>query len=406
MTDTALVTATLAEPVAAVRDLRNDYRQESYDHIPGTVVRGALAATWIRHHRPPKQDDVTFLEIFESDGTFGPLHSHNSLPVPLSVKVHKYRPGATCTQLWWDTATGSKDDFCPSCKQKLEFSKGDPTGQVQRSQRTHVALDEEGVAVDGSLYRQNSIAAGNVFAGWLSGPAVRALTIDGALVDTLIFGGKQSVQGRAEIAVDFAAEPEPVKVDGDTVILYLAAPGVFVDAFGLPSDEPDLCELSGVLGVKALEVTRKRVRWTSVGGWHQASGLPKSTERAVQAGSVYQIRCAEAPAEDARRALMARGVGLRRREGFGALYLPQEPFTRHRWKGLLAPMRGDWKTFQAQLPLLRARVAALRNGIRDDAPYQERLEVGDRYATALRELLSITDPGLVSDLLDDLEAGK
>ena len=43
----ARVTVTLTEPVAAGRRLRTDFVQDTYDHIPGIVLRGALAARWI-----------------------------------------------------------------------------------------------------------------------------------------------------------------------------------------------------------------------------------------------------------------------------------------------------------------------------------------------------------------------
>jgi CRISPR-associated protein Csx10 len=402
MTETAKLTVTLAEPVAAVRHLRNDFRQESYDHIPGTVVRGALAAEWIRRRGEPDQE---FLDVFEGAGVFGPLHSQSSLPVPLGVKVHKYLPGDECQQLWWDVVKGEKATHCAKCKQRLEDSKGGPTGRVRRTLRTRVALTAEGVAIDQNLFSQNSIAKGNVFTGWLSGPALRAVTIAGTPVDTLILGGKRSVQGRAEVAVDFDAVPEPVDLVGGDVILHLAAPGIFVDALGFPSDEPDRDELSEILGVEAFAVQRW-TRWTEVGGWHEASGLPKPTERAVQTGSTYRVRCAEEPSEAARRALMARGVGLRRREGFGALYRPAEPVTFAGWRSILAQLRRDWDTAVAQLPRLRQRTEGLYDGIRDVTPFEDRLAVGDDYSVALRKLLDVSDPELYVRLLDHLEAGK
>ncbi|MGW1677943.1 type III-B CRISPR module-associated Cmr3 family protein [Saccharopolyspora sp. NPDC002376] len=402
MTDFVKLTVTLTEPVAVVRHLRNDFRQESYDHIPGTAVRGALAAQWLLAHGDPDDD---FLEIFEGDGVFGPLHSAASLPVPLSVKVHKYRAGDDCRVLWWD-AIREEVDVCKWCEQKLEFSKGGPVGKVRRTPRTRNALDVEGGARSGNLFNQSSIAAGNVFEGWLSGSALRSLRIDGEPVRTLSLGGKRTVQGNAEVAIDFDAEPEPVEMVGKDVILRLAAPGIFVDKLGLPADKPDPGELSDVLGVEVAPVEGPWGRWTEVGGWHLASGLPKPTERAVQAGSTYRIRCAEPPSEAARRALMVRGVGLRRREGFGALCRPVPPLSFYEWDDVLVRLQVDIAAVEKTLPQLHERTRELRSGIENDAPFQDQLARDDEYAIALRKLLDVTDPVLYGRLVARLESGK
>ncbi|MEU6261931.1 type III-B CRISPR module-associated Cmr3 family protein [Saccharopolyspora shandongensis] len=402
MTESAKLTVTLTEPVAVVRHLRNDFRQESYDHIPGAAVRGALAAQWLLAHGDPNDD---FLEIFEGDAVFGPLHCAASLPVPLSVKVHKYRAGDDCKKLWWDSVD-EEVDACPWCERKLEYSKGGPIGKVRRTPRTRTSLDAKGSVRTGSLFNQNSIAAGNVFEGWLSGTALRSLRIDGEPVRMLSLGGKRTIQGNAEVAIDFGAEPEPVELVGKDVILRLAAPGIFVDKLGLPAAEPDLCELSKVLGVEASSV-KPWSRWTEVGGWHLASGLPKPTERAVQAGSTYRVRCAERPSDAALRALMVRGVGLRRREGFGALCRPVAPLSFYEWGSVLAKLRADLiLDDEGALPRLRKRTAELRKGIERDAPFRDLLDRDDEYAKALRKLLDVTDPVLFGRLVEKLEYGK
>lgn len=407
MTDIAKLTVTLTEPVAVVRHLRNDFRQESYDYIPGSVLRGALAALWLLEHGEPNRE---FVEIFEGDGVFGPLHAAASLPVPLSVKVHKYKPGDDCKHLWWDVAMLNADEkepeACDQCKQKLEFSKGTPVGRIRRTPRTRAELDSEGSVRKGNLFNQSSIAAGNVFTGWVYGPAVRALTIGGEPARTLSLGGKRTVQGNAEVSIDFGAAPEPVERNGKTLILRLASPGIFVDDLGLPADTPDLRELRDVLDV-GLERTGQWERWTEVGGWHLASGLPKPTERAIQAGSTYRFRCTQKPSEDALSRLMARGIGLRRREGFGALCIPEPPMSREQWKGPIAALwRSQLDLEKVLVPLLEKRIAELKQGNDDRRPFRAQLDHSDEYARALRKLLDVTDPVLLDRLMRQFGGGK
>ena len=72
-------------------------------------------------------------------------------------------------------------------------------------------------------------------------------------------------------------------------------------------------------------VTGRWTRWGEAAGWHAAAGLAKPTERVVTAESTYRIQCDPAPPAEALRALRVRGLGLRRREGYGALCPPLEP---------------------------------------------------------------------------------
>ncbi|SNR87885.1 CRISPR-associated protein Csx10 [Haloechinothrix alba] len=402
-----MVTADLDEPVAAVRHIRSDFRQDVYDHVPGTVLRGALAAAWIQRHGAPSPDDPEFAAIFEGDGSFGPLHHRNgtSLPTPLSVKTHKYRPGERCKQLWWDRATAEDAATCPECHGALDASKGAPVGRVEQHRRTRAALDEQGVAKDGHLFSQNTLPAGMRLTGWVYGPAARAFAHD---TETLFLGARRSVGGQARVTIDREAEPDPVELDGSTIVLRLASPGIFVDAFGLPSEVPDIEELSEQLGVPVESIEQRWTRWTESGGWHAASGLPKPTERAVLPGSTYRVRCAEPASEPARRRLMARGIGLRRREGYGALCRPGAPHSIEAITGTLAPLRG-WRLLPSELPILRERAKALHRGNQVDSRYAKAMlddTVRPEIARALRVLLAIRDVDRYMDAISFLERAQ
>lgn len=406
MKDLAKITVTLAEPVAAGKRLRTDFVQDTYDHLPGTVLRGALAA---RHLNEAEEvpavvsNSEAFLETFEGEGSFGPLHNEKTLPLPLSVKQHKYALGSRCGTVWWDQVyRGEEDESCGECRRPLEFSKGEPAGSVRWQRRTRPALDEEGVARQGQLFTQNSLDRETRLSGWLHGPALRALSIGEQPIDVLYFGGRTKHQGAAMLHVDAEAEPEPVEQNGNTLILRLLGPGVFVDEYGFPSLKPDLDELSDQLGVEAVDFENCWTRWCEIEGWHAASGLPKPVERAVQPGSTYLIRCAERADEQARKRLMARGIGLRRREGFGALYSGQRSLSPSKIADSVANMRiaADQATY---VPMLRERAKRMLVEPVEDEPFRDRLGQGDDYARGLRKLLDIVDPKLFGEVLEKLE---
>lgn len=189
-------------------------------------------------------------------------------------------------------------------------------------------------------------------------------------------------------------------------MLRLASPGIFVDEFGLPADRPEGAEIAEVLGIGHAEVETPWTRWTEAGGWHIASGLPKPTERAVERGSTYRIHCSEPASEHARRTLMARGIGLRRREGFGALCSPPaRPLGPGVLKSTFAPLLG-WNLLPRLLDQLRNRAENLRNGSVDDAKYRAALDkMEPNQAAAFRKLLDLSDPRTYLDVLDYLENG-
>lgn len=328
MSATAKVTMTLEQPVHAGTGPLPDYRNPTHDHIPGSVLRGACAAAWIRARGEPVPGTAhrqAFIEAFESDGVFGPLHCNGSFPVPVSVMRHKYRAEPGCRQLWWDRSLGEKATECSDCGQALEAAKGEPHQRPQRLQRTRVALTTDGVAEDEKLYRKDSLDRHQLFTGWVSAGAVGAFEIDGKPLQQLWLGGGRTTGGLARITIDHDAEPEALEVDGAAVVLRLASSAIFVDDAGLPADIPSTAELHEVLGVNKVEVVGRWTRWGEAAGWHAAAGLAKPTERVVTAGSTYRIQCDSVPSPEMLRALRVRGLGLRRREGFGALCPPLDP---------------------------------------------------------------------------------
>lgn len=415
------VTVTLDQPVAVGTGPRPDYRSPTFNHIPGAVLRGACAAEWIRWVGAPDPGNphrAQFLDVFEGEGVFGPLYKTGTYPVPLSVYQHKYAPGERCRRLWWDQAVWSPQErgagtafpqTCPDCAQRLEPSKGKPRAKVRELHRTRAALTADGVAREKQLFRTDALARDQVFTGWVSGPAVDAFVLNGAPVEYLWLGGDRSTGGLARVRVEHDVQPDSLETSGTAVVLRLAAPGIFVDAAGLPMEEPDPAELADALHVGSVRVERSWVRWGEVSGWHAASGLPKPTERCVTAGSTYLIRCDVPPSDAALRWLRLRGVGLRRREGFGALCPPMTPpVTLASITGTLAPLRAE-DDFAELVRHLRARTPLLEGPLlegpgTEDTFLIDRLnQLVGRAEAALRILLEMDDVDLYRKALDFLD---
>lgn len=400
------IIATLEQPAALGRVAQADNRQPTYDHVPGSVLRGACAAAWLRDRAP----DAKFEAIFEGEGTFGPLHCPESLPMPLSIWRHKHPTKCTKTSDYAIDAKGVTQ--CPGCSLPLEQSKGAPLGVVATVHRLRSALDINGVALEQQLFEVSTLSRGTQWRGWVTGPAVNAFRQqDGSPVTSLRLGGGRSTHGLATITVDQNAVPDGAETVGNDVVLRLASPGIFVDEFGFPADRPSIPDLCGLLGLKKEQIRLLDedvwVRWIEVGGWHAASGLPKPRERAVAPGSTFRIRCDAAPDPASLVTVMATGIGLRRREGFGALYrMPDNTplVSVAAWKKEAYEIRGQ--KWDVLLPQLRNRARFWPpDPAADEALRTGHPELDDRQSRALDLLLSITDHAVYLDVLRELEKG-
>ncbi|MER5182588.1 type III-B CRISPR module-associated Cmr3 family protein [Streptomyces sp. NPDC002896] len=377
------VTLRLAQPAALGRRPRGTAPIETYRHIPGSVLRGALAAVWIREYGPPQGASparrAEFVHLFEGPVRYGPLFDPVSAVVPLSVYRCKYRPQRECHSEYADMAAaggGAADrPRCRRCGGPLVAGKGEVEffgTAAPVVENTRVALTEEERAADGKLFTRRSLSH------LKDGGEPRELS--GRITDTsaagtewllaahaLHIGGRRSTAGAAEYSArpdDAAALPDPAElvVDG-TLVVRLTAPAILVDAAGRPTDRPDTVLLASLLGTK-VTVDRSWIRRERVNGWNALTNLPKAEELAVSAGSVFQLRLASTPSREGLASLRDHGLGLRRSEGFG-------------WVEL-----GHWTLPQVAAAVVRPQQEDLYSGM---ARLLYETGAGARYLKWLRE---------------------
>ncbi|MFI6163953.1 RAMP superfamily CRISPR-associated protein [Micromonospora haikouensis] len=298
------------------------YYTASHPYVPGSALRGALAAVWITEHGPPGRDNPKtgeFRTLFDGTIRYGNLLPAGSHRTPLSVFQCKYSPEPTCPQTVVDRAfeTG---DHCPGCGQRLEQSRGnlDLPGGLTRITRTSID-PATGRAKDGELYANAALPAGTTLTGvihghhpWLAQP------------HTLWLGGRRTVGGQADLTTTPHQSAAPaLPAPGQPLVIRLASPAVFVDLAGRPRLAPEPT-LDLAPGATLLPGTWTRaITWS---GWHAASRLPKPAELCAAAGSTYRIT----GTPDVLAALAARllrdGIGLRRSEGFGDVTIATQPW--------------------------------------------------------------------------------
>ncbi|WP_107086082.1 type III-B CRISPR module-associated Cmr3 family protein [Streptomyces sp. CNQ-509] len=337
------VTVTAHQPLALGVRPAGTAPAETRSHIPGSVLRGALATVWIRDHGLPMEVSPRlreeFVALFEGDVRYGPLFGSGSGIVPLSVKRCKYR---CSSDAYVDTAfaDGDEPSHCGLCDEAAPLTGG--RGEVEffgsragklHVERTHLEIDDDSqVARDKELFTRRALShresdgTHRRFHGRIVPRGLPEAAADWLVRPRkLRMGGGRSTGG----GVSFATAPAHPELPetATIVVLRLLSPAALTCPSGLPLDLGDRDavrdalndELADLLGTPITEVSRLWARREHVGGWHAASALPKATELALIPGSVLRLAFAEPPSPEALQALTARGIGLRRNEGFGAV---------------------------------------------------------------------------------------
>ncbi|MDT9692646.1 type III-B CRISPR module-associated Cmr3 family protein [Streptomyces sp. P9(2023)] len=338
------VHVTPVQPLALGRRPRGLAPVAGHHHVPGAVLRGALAAAWIAEFGPPQHAAparrTSFNDLFEGRVRFGPLLARGSRVVPLSVHTCKYRTKADCSQQSYDETTdpGPRPQRCPVCSQSpLVVGRGQvelgPDSPMVIIETTRIELTTQETAATGQIFTRQELAPrsgspgahevlrGQIATGAISDDQLAWLTTD----RVLRLGGRRGTGGEVRYrAIPATSSPAPAgnpyTPDGE-LILRLLSPAVLVDAAGRPSNRPDLARLAQSLGIASVEIARAWTRWERVGGWNAVARLPKPEDLAVAAGSVYLLKPTGDPGPAGLTRLVEDGIGIRRAEGYGWLTL-------------------------------------------------------------------------------------
>lgn len=345
---------TLEQPAQFGDRARKDFVLSTFEHVPGSVVRGAFAAAWLARNGPSKPgtpERKQFLDLFEGGVRFGSLLRDGTEYMSLAVAGHKYDPLDTCDKVDWDRAM--EDDpplYCPNqkCGSPIEQRRGLDGPRPAPVRRTSVAIGEDGVARDGQLFTRETVQAGEIFLGTLAASPDQSAIL--ASLGPIRIGGRRTTHGLTRVVIRDAGTPPTAqrRPGDDDLVVRLRSPGIFTDDYGRPAREPSPIDLEAALGVPA-RVKKRWIRWEHAGGWHAASGLPKQQELTVAGGSTFLIHPERTVTDSGLARLAARGLGLRRHEGFGDLAPPPR----------LRPGRAEREAETGRLRSLTYKVAPL-----------------------------------------------
>ncbi|BCX03531.1 MAG: CRISPR-associated RAMP protein Csx10 [Candidatus Roseilinea sp.] len=337
-------TIELLEPLLIADPVSGDENSaSSLDYIPGSVVRGALARAFTNGKRGDLSDPL-FKKLFFDGARFlnayPAISGERSLPTPLSWQRDKdASDGDPITDL--ANADAPKDRQLKEMRypfvriQPPEFNLDEDDQVEDESNRTpsveayaperdvsvHIAQRDRRSAArsgTGDIYRYDALAPGQRYIGVILSEDDDALKQLGELLPEMAKLGKSRSAGYGAVKVmdvrkhpdwrEYAPSPKP---QGDQVVVTLLSDVILRDrATGGYADS-----LAAWLGAQALKCfARCRV----VGGFNLAWGLPLPQAYAIQAGSVFVFRRADAPMERLQPAV-ANGIGERLVDGFGRI---------------------------------------------------------------------------------------
>lgn len=307
------VTVTSRQRVSLGKGGERAFLTASHPVIPGSVIRGALAAAWTT---AGGQRDGEFATVFERS-RFSPLLPDGVQVAGQSVSICKYHTASEHARYHDEAFDGVLPADEHGCRGRERGNGGYVTtgfGQPRFVTLTTTALEpRKHIVSTGKLFSREAIEKGTRFSGFIVLPdgtpdaRLRALT-------TLFVGGRSSVLGRCDVAFTELPGAALPPADATEVVVRTISPSLLVDESGAPST--DLATVLQQAGLNVTRVWAHRIEAGSAGGWHAASGLPKPAEVAVAPGATALVG---SPDRAALAGLLDRGVGMRRSEGYGWL---------------------------------------------------------------------------------------
>ena len=353
----------LRQPVLATRLAGDPNSAVSYDYLPGSAVRGALIARYLRTRKLDTLDGEG-CRLFLSGGVrffnaypVAQRTKQRALPTPASLFQKKTDRGlakeavefalvnpdeeAQWKPLRTPLAVVAEDDDVDEASKPVCLWPAEPERQViVHTLRDRVA--GRSTAASGAVYRYEALAPGQIFEGALvaDNPADLA-PLHPLLTGRLTLGGARSVDyGQVEVVQPIRAQTKdwheanaltlrPVKEAPHFVVVLTSDVLVRDPETGqhTASEDAFTAALEKRLGVQALgPPVRVFLRTTLIGGFNQTWGMHLPQTRALEAGSVFVYHRPEGLTDADLRRVEREGIGERRAEGFGRLALNRHGF--------------------------------------------------------------------------------
>lgn len=364
----------LAEPVLATTLAGDPNTGVSFGYLPGSVLRGALIAAYLRQKRVTvlADDDQTAQRLFLNgqtqylNGYLLDREGQRALPRPLSWQQEKEQQ-----QRETEDTPASVFDFA------FEEQENDPDKQWKAPKRpffsftkasdkirwlspdrvlaVHTQRDPvkgRSTTERGAVYQYEALAAGQTFAAMIvcHSDADETFLSDLLEGEHNLGGSRGAGYGRArfkKVETEMERElPGELETESNGRLLVTCLSDLLLqNEHGQFQADPQLvrsaleeqlnCRLTWFGGGQPIAF----MHGVYIGGFNRKWGLPLPQVKAISMGSVFVFEPVEAVTVEQLQAMEARGVGSRRAEGFGRIAFNWQ--TEEAWEveGWVAPGR-------------------------------------------------------------------
>lgn len=317
---------------------------ESFDYLPGSVLRGVFIGSYMRQHKIKELDaiDPTVRRLF-FDGSTRFLNGYpldrldnRMMPTPYSWRNKKGNE-TPVFDLALKDALAAEDDlkpvgtpFCSVSSEEVKLHRPEKllTIHTRRTRRfgravSGAKLKLEAEDIEGAIYRYEALQAGQQFeAVILCDQDDDADTLEHCISNTVLLGKSRSGgYGRASLEL-LDIEDNWSEIGGGPhqtpFIVTLLSDALIRDEAGQYTADDKVVEglLAHKLGIN-LSLRDAFLKTQIIGGFNRKWGFPLPQAQALQAGSVLVFDTDEVPDEEKLALLLWQGIGERRAEGFG-----------------------------------------------------------------------------------------
>ncbi len=321
------------EPLCAWRRTTGNV-EESYDHVPGTLLLGAVASRL----------EAAGHDVFSllADGhllmrsAMPSVSGRRGCPVPLAFFEDKFS-NRLAQNLLEELPDGNASQWKQLRKGYVEPEPGDALRVVDVTvvQQVHNVIHDDLQRPDeslGGIYTRQAIPQGTQLQAeiLLFGPPGAAESVEGILdgLGELRLGrATKADYGRVSLSREDWKPPVPEVRKDSRLVLWLVSPLLFRGPSLLPSIDPVHLEkeLAQVLGV-SVEFRPNRSIWRVIRreSWQRSWSLARPSLVGLAAGSVLTFHLQRDPQGSALTELAIRGIGERRGEGMGEIIVNPE----------------------------------------------------------------------------------
>ncbi len=335
----------LEEPLLVVAMTGDPNSVVSLPFIPGSVMRGAIIARYLRRHPGVELSaNPTTYRLF-LDGTVRYLNAYPAqggrrlLPTPLSWHREKDGDEAMIYDLRSQALREQMKRPVPIGQPFHHQENGSVAFYTPKRQLTiHTRRDRiagRATKTQGDVFRYEALSPGQSFIAIILGPAELVEEIKPQEGETYFLGlsrsagyGKTRVT-KIEVLPDAWQEGEETVKEiepGQPFSLLLLSDAVVRDEKGHPLGFLTAERIGAELGASVEPVPEETfTRVGVVGGFNRKWGMPLPQRYAARAGSVYTFKAKATIPQNKLRLLLEQGIGERRAEGFGRIALLPPP---------------------------------------------------------------------------------